>query len=169
MHLTGLRPLGPNRVAAVSSARGHSPFARGARTSSTACAYQRSLRGQLKEPILRRRRDNAGLGTLRRAPACTAAPSPQCHDPGWRRRSRHRCLSLIGAADSASSPPASQTASQSVRHPAIIRVHAWISFTPANALSGVPEITDTEEVTGSNPVSPISITPSQTDFATRTR
>jgi hypothetical protein len=55
--------------------------------------------------------------------------------------------------------PASQIASQSVRHPAIIRVHARISFTPANALSGVPEITDTEEVTGSNPVSPTSDIP----------
>jgi hypothetical protein len=57
--------------------------------------------------------------------------------------------------------PASQTANQSIRHPAIIWVHARTSFTPANALSAVPEITDTEEVTGSNPVSPTSISPSR--------
>jgi hypothetical protein len=60
--------------------------------------------------------------------------------------------------------PASQTASQSVRRPAIIWVHARTSFTPANALSGVAEITDTEEVTGSNPVSPTSITPGQSQI-----
>jgi hypothetical protein len=49
---------------------------------------------------------------------------------------------------------ASQTASQSVQHPAIIWVHLRTSLAPAGALSGVSEITDTEEVTGSNPVSP---------------
>jgi hypothetical protein len=37
---------------------------------------------------------------------------------------------------------------------------------PTAASSCVPEITDTEEVTGSNPVSPTSITPGQTGFAT---
>jgi hypothetical protein len=50
--------------------------------------------------------------------------------------------------------PASQTASQSVQHPGIICVHPRTSLMPAAALSCVREITDTEEVTGSNPVSP---------------
>jgi hypothetical protein len=55
-------------------------------------------------------------------------------------------------------PHASQTASQSVRRPAIIWVHPRTSLTRTAALSGVPEITDTEEATGSNPVSP-TVTP----------
>ena len=57
--------------------------------------------------------------------------------------------------------PASHIASRSLPHPAIIGVHPRPPFTAAAALSGVPEITDTEEVTGSNPVSPTSKTPSQ--------
>jgi hypothetical protein len=60
--------------------------------------------------------------------------------------------------------PASHIASQSLQHPAIIGVHLRTPFTPAAALSGVPEITDTEEVTGSNPVSPTSNIPSQMSF-----
>jgi hypothetical protein len=52
--------------------------------------------------------------------------------------------------------PASHIASQSLQHPAIIGVHLRTPFTPAAALSGVPEITNTEEVIGSNPVSPTS-------------
>jgi hypothetical protein len=63
---------------------------------------------------------------------------------------------------------ASQTASQSVQLPAIIWVQPRTSLTPAAALPCVPEITDTEEVTGSNPVSPTSITPGQTHFPTVT-
>jgi hypothetical protein len=59
---------------------------------------------------------------------------------------------------------ASQTASQSVQHPAIVCVHLLTWRPPAAALSCVPEITDTEEVTGSNPVSPTSITASQMQF-----
>ena len=65
---------------------------------------------------------------------------------------------------------ANLTASQSVRHPAVIWVRPRISLTPAAALSCAPEIIDTEEVTGSNPVSPTSNTPSQRpvcDLATR--
>jgi hypothetical protein len=50
--------------------------------------------------------------------------------------------------------PASQTASQSMRQPAIIWGHQRTLLTAAAALPGAPEITDTEEVTGSNPVSP---------------
>jgi hypothetical protein len=50
--------------------------------------------------------------------------------------------------------PANQTASQSVQHSAIISAHPRSSFTLTAAVSCVPEITDTEEATGSNPVSP---------------
>jgi hypothetical protein len=45
--------------------------------------------------------------------------------------------------------PASQTASQSVRHSAIIFVHPQTSPTPTAASSCAPEITDTEAVIGS--------------------
>jgi hypothetical protein len=53
-------------------------------------------------------------------------------------------------------PLANQTASQSVQHPAIIWIHARMPTTPVAAYLGGREITDTEEVTGSNPVSPTS-------------
>ena len=43
-------------------------------------------------------------------------------------------------------------------------VHPRTSFTPANALSGTPKIPDTEEATGSNPVSPSSGTHGQAVF-----
>ena len=64
------------------------------------------------------------------------------------------------------SAQASQTASQSVRRPAIIWVHPRTSLTPTAAFSCAPKITDTEEVTGSNPVSPTSIIPGQSLFQT---
>ena len=55
-----------------------------------------------------------------------------------------------GHADSdTAARPASHTASQSLRHPAIIGVHPRTPFTPAAALSGGPEITDTEAVIAS--------------------
>ena len=57
--------------------------------------------------------------------------------------------------------PCSQTASQSMRQPAIIWGHPRTMLTATAPLSGVSEITDTEEVTGSNPVSPSSIIPGQ--------
>jgi hypothetical protein len=57
--------------------------------------------------------------------------------------------------------PASQTASQPVQRSAIIGIQPRTSFALADTLSCVPEITDTEEVTGSNPVSPTSNTPGQ--------
>ena len=63
---------------------------------------------------------------------------------------------------------ANQTASQSVQFPTIIRVYPRTSLTPASAFSGVPQITDTEEVTGSNPVSPTSKTPDQGRLAVLT-
>jgi hypothetical protein len=48
----------------------------------------------------------------------------------------------------------------------IICTHPRTSLTSTGASSGVPEITDTEEVTGSNPVSP-TVTPLVSDlFAT---
>ena len=62
---------------------------------------------------------------------------------------------------------ANPTASQSVRRLAIMWVHPRTSGTPTDALPWVPEITDTEEVTGSNPVSPTSIFPSQGWFPAR--
>jgi hypothetical protein len=62
---------------------------------------------------------------------------------------------------------ASQTAGQSVYHPAIVCVHLRTWRPPAAALLCVPKITDTEEVTGSNPVSPTSNTPSQRCFSGR--
>ena len=67
----------------------------------------------------------------------------------------HRADDRSGNVDRGpSARPASQIASQSVQHPAVSWVHPRTSLTPTAALSGVPEITDTEEVTGSNPVSP---------------
>ena len=48
---------------------------------------------------------------------------------------------------------------------AIISVHPRTSPIPTGASFCAPEITDTEEVTGSNPVSPTSNTPGQTRFA----
>jgi hypothetical protein len=48
-----------------------------------------------------------------------------------------------------------------VQHPVSIWVHPRTSLTPAAALLCVAEITDTEEVTGSNPVSPTSNSPNQ--------
>jgi hypothetical protein len=64
------------------------------------------------------------------------------------------------AARTAAAPrPANQTASQPVQHTAIVWVRPQTSLTATAALSGVPEITDTEEVTGTNPVSPTSIIP----------
>jgi hypothetical protein len=56
---------------------------------------------------------------------------------------------------------ASQTASQSVRRRAIIWVHPRTSLTRTATSSCAKEITDTKEVTGSNPVSPTSIFPSR--------
>jgi hypothetical protein len=44
-------------------------------------------------------------------------------------------------------------------------VHPRTSGTPTDALPRVPEITDTEEVTGSNPVSPTSNIPSEMSFS----
>jgi hypothetical protein len=76
---------------------------------------------------------------------------------------------LTGAQPVRDCSPASQTASQSVQHPAIIWVHPWTSFTPSAAMSGVSEITDTEEVTGSNPVSPPVTPPVRSHFFDRGR
>jgi hypothetical protein len=64
----------------------------------------------------------------------------------------HRCFQAQCGFQAAR--PASQSASQSDRRPAIIWGHPRTTFTPAAPVSGVSEITDTEEVTGSNPVSP---------------
>jgi hypothetical protein len=65
----------------------------------------------------------------------------------------------LAARTGAAPRPANQTASQPVQHPAIVWVRPQTSLTATAALSGVPEITDTEEITGSNPVSPTSIIP----------
>jgi hypothetical protein len=48
-----------------------------------------------------------------------------------------------------------------MRQPAIIWRHPRTLLTATAALPAVSEITDTEEVTGSNPVSPTSNLPSQ--------
>jgi hypothetical protein len=58
----------------------------------------------------------------------------------------------LAARTAAATRPANQTASQLVQHPAIVWVRPQTSLTATVALSGVPEITETEEVTGSNPV-----------------
>ena len=55
--------------------------------------------------------------------------------------------------------PANQTASQSVQHWAILSARPRVAFALSTALSCVPEVTDAEEVTDSNPVSPPTIPP----------
>jgi hypothetical protein len=52
-----------------------------------------------------------------------------------------------------------------MRQPAIIWGHPRTMLKATAPLSGVSEITDTEEVTGSNPISPTSNTPGQRRLA----
>jgi hypothetical protein len=61
--------------------------------------------------------------------------------------------------------PASHTASQSLQHPAIIRVHRRTPFTAAAALSA-SQRSLTRKRSGSNPVSTTIITPGHMGFAT---